>query len=67
MSNAQLAEKIYQAAQVLPDALAKEAFDFICFLTVRNEMLEQQNLQSAQQVPMNNIWDNDSDEAWNHV
>ena len=67
MSSAQLAEKIYEAAQVLPDALAQEAFDFICFLTARTEMAEHQDLQNAQQITMNHIWDNPIDEAWNHV
>lgn len=67
MSNALLAEKIYEAAQALPDALAQEAFDFMCFLKTRTEISEHRDLQNAQQTTMNHIWDNPIDEAWNHV
>ena len=67
MSNAVLAQKIYQAAQALPDAQATEALDFIYFLRTRQELAEHRDLQAAQQDSMNKVWDNDADEAWNHV
>lgn len=67
MSNAALAQKIYQAAQALPDVQAQEALDFIYFLKTRQDLAEHRDLQKAQQSSMNHIWDNDSDEAWNHV
>ena len=67
MSNAALAQKIYQAAQELPDVQAMEALDFIYFLKTRQELAEHRDLQNAQQTSMNHIWDNDADEAWNHV
>ncbi len=67
MSNAALAQKIYQAAQALPDVQAMEALDFIYFLKTRQELAEHRDLQNAQQTSMNHIWDNDADEAWNHV
>ena len=67
MSNAVLAQKIYQAAQALPDAQATEALDFIYFLRTRQELAEHRDLQAAQQDSMIKVWDNDADEAWNHV
>jgi hypothetical protein len=67
MSNSVLAQKIYQAAQALPDAQATEALDFIYFLRTRQELAEHRDLQAAQQDAMNKVWDNDADEAWNHV
>lgn len=67
MSNATLAQKIYLAAQALPDVQAIEALDFIYFLRTRQELAEHRDLQAAQQDSMNNVWDNDADEAWNHV
>ena len=65
MSNAALAQKIYQAAQALPDAQAAEALDFIYFLRTRQELAEHRDLQAAQQDSMNHVWDNDADEVWN--
>ena len=67
MSNAALAQKIYLAAQALPDAQAQETLDFIYFLRTRQELAEHRDLQNAQQVVMNHIWDNEADEVWNHV
>lgn len=65
MSNATLAQKIYQAAQALPDRQAQETLDFIYFLRTRQELTEHRDLQNAQQIVMNHIWDNEEDEAWN--
>jgi hypothetical protein len=67
MSNALLTQKIQEAAQTLPDNQALEVLDFIYFLNTRQKIQEQHNLQQAQQTSMNHLWDNDSDEAWNHV
>jgi len=67
MSNALLAQTIYQAAQALPDAQATEVLDFIYFLRTRQELAEHRDLQAAQQDSMNHVWDNDADEVWNHV
>ena len=67
MSNAVLAQKIYQAAQALPDGQALEALDFIYFLKTRQELAEHRDLQAAQQDSMNHIWDNAADEVWNDV
>ena len=44
-----------------------EALDFIYFLRTRQQLAEHRDLQNAQQPSMNDIWDNDADEAWNHV
>lgn len=67
MSNALLAKTIYEAAQALPDAQATAVLDFIYFLRTRQELAEHRDLQAAQQHSMNHVWDNDLDEAWNHV
>lgn len=67
MSNETLAQKIYLAAQALPDRQAIEALDFIYFLRTRQVLAEHRDLQAAQQDSMNKVWDNDADEAWNHV
>ena len=66
MSNALLAQKIYEAVQTLPDSQAQETLDFIHFLSARKEIAEHRDLRQAQQPVMNSIWDNDLDEAWNH-
>ncbi len=67
MSNAALVEKIFRAAQALPDEQAKEVLDFMYFLKNQQAMVEHRDLQTAQQTVMNHIWDNTEDEAWDHV
>lgn len=67
MSNAVLAQKIYQAAQTLPDIQALEILDFIYFLKNKQVIIQHRDLQNAQQSVMNHIWDNEEDEVWNHV
>jgi hypothetical protein len=67
MSNAALVQKIAQAAQSLPDQQALEVLNFILFLQTRQEQAEWRDLQDAQQTSMNHVWDNEADEAWNHV
>jgi hypothetical protein len=60
-----LADKIYEAAKPLPDALAREVLDFIEFLRSRNEQATYDNLSAAQAASMNQIWGNPDDETWN--
>jgi|PlaIllAssembly_1097288.scaffolds.fasta_scaffold509586_3 hypothetical protein len=60
-----LADKIYEAAKPLPDALAREVLDFIEFLRSRREQAPYDNLSAAQTVSMNQNWDNPDDESWN--
>ncbi|OGB57751.1 MAG: hypothetical protein A2503_10475 [Burkholderiales bacterium RIFOXYD12_FULL_59_19] len=67
MSNAVLAQTIYQAAQALPDVQAAEVLDFIYFLRTRQDLAEHRDLQAAQQDSMNHVWVNNADEALNHV
>jgi hypothetical protein len=67
MSNTRLSQTIYEAAQTLPDVQATEVLDFIYFLRTRQERAEHRDLQAAQQDSMNHAWNNDADEAWNHV
>jgi hypothetical protein len=67
MSNTQLSQTIYEAAQTLPDVQAAELLDVIYFLRTRQELAEHRDLQAAQQDSMNHVWDNNADEAWNQV
>jgi len=67
MSNALLAQRICEAVHALPDSQAQETLDFIHCPGVRKEIAEHRDLRQAQQPVMNSIWDNDLDEAWNHV
>jgi len=67
MSNAALTQRIFEAAQALPDPQAAQALDFIYFLKKQQELAEHRDLQSAQQTVMDHIWDNDEDEVWNHA
>ena len=67
MSNAVLAQRIFEVAKTLPDTQAVEALDFIFFLKTRQELLEHRDLQNAQQTVMDHIWDNDEDEVWNNA
>jgi len=67
MSNALLAQKIFEAVQALPDSQAQQTLDFIHFLNARKEIAEHRDLQQAQQPVMDSLWNNEIDEAWNHV
>jgi hypothetical protein len=67
MSNALLAQQILETVNQLPNAQAREVLDFAAFVAKRNRVGEWHDLQNAQQVVMNHIWDNDEDEVWNHA
>jgi hypothetical protein len=67
MSNALLTKTIYEAVQALPDAQATEVLDFIYFLRTRQYLAAHRDFQTAQQHTMSHVWNNDADEAWNHV
>ncbi len=61
-----IVEQITHIASTLPDSLAREALDFVCFLQAR-ERGELNEWQNAQSVALSHIWDNAADEVWNDV
>ena len=61
-----IAEQISRIAATLPEPLAKEALDFICFLQAR-EHSEFADWQNAQAVSLASVWSNPEDEVWNNV
>jgi hypothetical protein len=62
-----LAERIYEEAQPLPEPLNREVLSFIEYLEFRHGIADHgiKNLTMAQQPVMDRIWDNPEDEAWN--
>jgi len=65
--NTQLADKIYEAVQPLPERYAQEALDFIEFLSKKAARKDEYDLTQAQEISMSNIWRNEDDEVWNDV
>lgn len=62
-----VAEQVYEQAKLLPDALAREALDFVLFLRARTERGEWRDLMNAQSATLAAVWDNKEDEAWDDV
>ena len=62
-----VAEQVYEQAKLLPEALAREALDFVLFLRGRQDRVEWRDLMDAQSVALAEVWDNREDEVWNHV
>jgi hypothetical protein len=62
-----VADQLYEQARLLPEPLAREAFDFVLLLRQRQERGEWRDLMEAQSVPLAAVWDNAEDEAWNSV
>jgi len=64
-----IAEKIYEEARRLPALLAREVLDFIGYIEAKHGLndAQDQNLKEAQQVAMQDVWDNSEDEVWNDV
>jgi hypothetical protein len=60
------ADRVYEVIKPFPDDMAKEVLDFALYLNQREESLEWQNLQAAQQISFED-WDNSEDEIWNYV
>lgn len=65
MSNAALAQKVFEAVQSLPDAQAREVLDFATFVAQRARTAAWHDLQNAQLSALTELWDNDADEVWN--
>jgi|GEM_PF-809811 len=61
-----LAERIYQEAQRLPEPLNREVLSFIEYLEFKHGIADRgiENLKMAQQPVMDRIWDNPQDDAW---
>jgi hypothetical protein len=61
-----LAERIYQEAQRLPEPLNREVLSFIEYLEFKHGIADRgiENLKMAQQPVMDRIWGNPEDDAW---
>lgn len=64
-----LAQKIYNEAQRLPEFLAREVLDFIGYIEEKHRLnlLHSDDLKKAQEKSMTHIWGNPDDEVWNDV
>ncbi len=68
----ELADKIHQEAQRLPEPLAREVLDFIGYLEHRHGLAQKdapevQDLKAAQQESVSKLWDNPEDKIWNDL
>ncbi len=57
-----LAERIFESANQLPEPLSREELDFIGYLQAKGERDE---WVLAQQSSLQSVWNNPEDEAWN--
>jgi hypothetical protein len=64
-----IAQKIYNEAQRLPEFLAREVLDFIGYIEAKHRMnlVQNDDLKKAQEKVMGHVWDNIDDEVWNDV
>ena len=63
-----LAELAFEHFKTLPDDQVREVLDFIGYLKAKQERAAINDLISAQEVTLRNIWDNPADdEAWNEL
>jgi hypothetical protein len=65
----EIAQKIYNEAQRLPEFLAREVLDFIGYIEAKHRLnlVRNDDLKKSQITVMDNIWDNIDDEVWNDV
>lgn len=65
----EIAQKIYNEAQRLPEFLAREVLDFIGYIEAKHRLnlVRNDDLKKAQITAMDHIWDNIDDEVWNDV
>ena len=63
------AERIFNAAQKLPDPLAQEVLDFIEYIELKHGLRDRatEELKLAQEPAMRHVWDNQDEEIWNGV
>lgn len=62
-----LAEIVQEQIKALPEGQVKEVLDFIGYLKTRQEQNKWNDLMLAQESSLAAVWDNEEDEAWNHV
>ncbi|MCP4576546.1 MAG: DUF2281 domain-containing protein [Deltaproteobacteria bacterium] len=64
-----IAQKIYNEAQRLPESLAREVLDFIGYIESKHRLNSGRTdeLKKAQEKVMEHIWDNTDDEVWNDL
>ena len=64
-----LAERIYEEAQRLPEPLKREVLNFIEYLEFKHGIADRgiENLKMAQQPVMDRIWDKPDDDAWSDL
>ncbi len=64
-----IAQKIYNEAQRLPEVLAREVLDFIGYIEAKHRLnaMGTDELKKAQEKVMEHIWDNTEDEVWNDL
>ncbi len=65
MSNAALAQQIFETVSRLPDVQAREVLDFASFIEHRKSQAGWHDLQNAQLSSLTDLWDNEADEVWN--
>ena len=65
MSNAALAQRVFETVSRLPDAQAREVLDFAAFMEQRKTQVGWHDLQNAQLSALTEFWDNPEDEVWN--
>lgn len=61
------AEQIFEQVKALPEPIAREVLDFVGYLKEKQEQARIRDLVEAQAGSMNEIWDNEADEAWNEA
>ncbi len=62
-----ITEDVVNEIKQLPEPLQREVLNFALFLKQKANRAELDNLMHAQHASMDNIWDNEEDEAWNDV
>jgi len=64
-----IARKIAEEVDHLPDPLAQEVLDFVQYLEYKHGLANHQSedLKQAQQPAMDRLWKNESDEVWNDL
>lgn len=65
MSNAALAQQIFETVSRLPDVQAREVLDFASYIEQRKGQAGWHDLQNAQLSSLTDLWDNEADEVWN--
>lgn len=62
-----VAGQVFEQARLLPEPMAREVLDFVLFPRARQENSQWRDLMLAQSVVLAAVWDDASDQAWDHV